>query len=167
MDLYLIRHAIAVPHGTPGIAEEERPLTPEGIRKMRRCIKAMSRLGIRFDEVWTSPLLRARQTADLLVECMELNRSVRQVPFLLPEGDFEALAMVLADTPKRRSVALIGHEPSMGELATWLITGQKMPAIRFKKGSVACIECDQFTPPAGNQLVWMLNPKQMASLALS
>ena len=69
MLLYLVRHAIAIPRGAPGISSDaSRELTPEGIRRMRQNARALVQLDVVIEEVWTSPLIRARQTADLLAE---------------------------------------------------------------------------------------------------
>ncbi|HSD65172.1 MAG TPA: histidine phosphatase family protein, partial [Vicinamibacteria bacterium] len=68
MQLLIIRHAIAAERGTPGIPDEERPLTPEGETKFREVAKGLARLVARPDALLTSPLLRARQTAAIAAE---------------------------------------------------------------------------------------------------
>lgn len=164
MLIYLIRHAIAIPRGTPGIAESDRPLTLEGIRKMRRNARGLRRLGVRFDAIWSSPLPRARQTADLLAEDLAFRGTIKEVDDLRPGADFRMLARELSSQRPKRRIALVGHEPDMGEMAAWLMTGMKVSALRFKKGGVACIEAEQVDPPSGNQLLWLLTPGQMSRL---
>jgi phosphohistidine phosphatase len=165
MLIYVVRHAIAVTHGTPGIAEPDRPLTPQGIRKMRRNVQALACLKVRLDEILTSPLPRARQTADLLAAGLKFTKPIREVDDLRPEADFSLLGRELSHLSSKKAVALVGHEPNLGYLTTWLLTGSKTSAIAYKKGGIACIRGDQFDPPSGNQLLWLLTPKQMARLA--
>ena len=68
MNLYILRHGIAVPRGTPGIKDENRPLTKEGIKKMKEIAEGMLSLGLKFDNIASSPWLRAKQTADIVAK---------------------------------------------------------------------------------------------------
>lgn len=160
MLIYVVRHAIAVERGTPGFADDDRPLTNGGIRRMRRIVRTLDRLGVAPQEIWTSPLPRARHTADLLKDGLKSAKPVREIDYLRPETDFRPLAKELAGLSARRTVALVGHEPGLGELTSWLLTGRRTAFIRFKKGGVACLEVNQLDPPSGNALLWMLTPKQ-------
>lgn len=164
MNLYIVRHAIAVPHGTPGIPEDERPLTPEGIRKMRRSAKALALLELGWNEIWTSPLPRARQTAEIVAAELNLTKSIRNVDHLRPEGDFEALVAKLASLGGKKEIALVGHEPGLGQLVTWLLTGEEDSVVEFRKGAVICLQINQWVPPTDNKLLWMLTPRLMARL---
>ncbi|GMV97028.1 MAG: hypothetical protein AMXMBFR83_13870 [Phycisphaerae bacterium] len=161
MYVYVIRHAIAVEHGTPGFAEDDRPLTNQGRRKMRRITRALDRLGVRVSDIWTSPLPRARQTADILAEELKGSITVRECDPLRPGGDYRTLIRELAGLDDKQSVALVGHEPDLGEMTSWLLTGRKTGFIRFKKGGVACLDVEGVDPPSGNRLLWLLTPKQM------
>jgi phosphohistidine phosphatase len=165
VQLYLIRHAIAVPHGTPGVADDDRPLTAKGIRRMRRVVRGLAALGIQLDEIWTSPLIRARHTAELVGEGLSMTQTPREVPALAPGGDPRMIGVELSERPENASIALVGHEPDMGTLAGWLLTGRAEPSLRFKKGGAACIEGSRFSPPDDAQLLWLLTPKQLAALA--
>lgn len=162
MELYLVRHAIAIPHGAPGVLDERsRGLTPAGIRKMRRNVAALAELGVALDEIWTSPLSRARQTADILADGLDLAVHPRVVKALEPGSDIQLLAEKLSQHANRAGIALVGHEPDLGRFATYIITGSRHPAIEFKKGAVACIGVDDFKPPLRGRLRWLLTPKQM------
>jgi phosphohistidine phosphatase len=162
MRLYLVRHAIAVPRGAPGVLDDRsRELTPAGVKKMRRNVAGLARLAVEIDEIWTSPLVRARQTADLLAEGLHLATHPRVVKGLEPGGDINILTQKLAQHADRAGVALVGHEPDLGELATYLLTGARQPGIRFGKGAVACVEVDDLKPPLRGRLRWLLTSKQM------
>jgi phosphohistidine phosphatase len=163
--LYLIRHGIAVSYGPPGTSTDaERDLAPKGIEKLRRNARALEQLGVEISEIWSSPLLRARQTADLLAEELGVSEPVRVVEYLQPEGEFEPLKEELQHHLEQPGIALVGHEPDLGELATYLLTGVRSSSFRFKKGGIACIEVYDIRPPVSCQLRWLLTPKQMGAI---
>ena len=134
MLIYLMRHGIATPRGEVGIDEASRALTAEGAEKVRRISAALHRLKTEFDEIWTSSLVRARQTADIVAETWALTERIRNIRELEPGGDLGELIDQLRNATGLRGVLLAGHEPDMGELAGMLISGRQDAAIRFKKG---------------------------------
>ena len=165
MYLYLVRHGSAVLHGTEGITcDAERTLTPKGIKKLRASASALVQLGVTLDEVWTSPLTRARETADVLIDEFAVAQPARVVDYLQPEAPFEPLAEELQNHLEQAGIALVGHEPDLGELATYLLTGTRSASFRFKKGGVACIEVYDIRPQVHCQLRWLLTPKQMLAI---
>jgi phosphohistidine phosphatase len=162
MQLYLVRHGIAENRDFPGIiSDAARRLTPEGERKMRRNSRALLRLGVELNEIWTSPLVRARQTAEILAEELMSETPVHIVQPLKPDGQFEDLLVLLQEHQQLAGVALVGHEPFLGELAAVLIGAPRPVTITFKKGGVANIEIDQFEQPLQGALNWLLTPRQM------
>ncbi len=165
MLIYLMRHGIATPRGELGIDDASRALTPEGIEKVRRIGQALRRLKVEIDEVWTSPLLRAHQTAEIAASAFELAHSMQIVRDLEPGGDLQALIDQLRKSSGLLGVLLVGHEPDMGELASKLICGRQDASIRFKKGGVACIEMDEKAAAGNGELQWLLTPKQMCLIA--
>lgn len=133
MELYLIRHAIAL-KAAPDQTDDERPLSEEGIQKFTEVVRGLKRLGVRLDRLYHSPKLRAVQTAELLVPLLEGQTEV--TPYLAAEPGMELL-----ENLQGSSVALVGHEPWMGELCAWLVTGRRENrAFPFKKGGVALLE---------------------------
>ncbi|HKQ50006.1 MAG TPA: phosphohistidine phosphatase SixA [Phycisphaerae bacterium] len=165
MLVYLMRHGIASPRGELGIDDAARALTPEGADKVRRICSALRRLKVEFDEIWTSSLIRAKQTAEIVASVWGLGQEVRIVPALEPGGDLRALIDMLRCESAARGVLLTGHEPDMGELAGMLISGRSDATIRFKKGGVGCIELNE-TPKGGTgELLWLLTPKQLCKIA--
>ncbi len=166
MKVYVVRHGIAVPHGAPGVLDDRsRELTPDGAKKVRRHAAALARLGVVVDEVWTSSLSRARQTADILADGLEVAARPRVVKALEPGGDIRSLTHQLSQRADRKGIMLVGHEPDLGRLATHLITGLTRTAIEFKKGAVACIAIDDFKAPLRGRLRWLLTPRQMRLMA--
>src|SRR5262245_29832823 len=122
MQLYLIRHAEAVALGEQGIEDDaERPLTDEGKQQARRAAAALRKRGVRLELLATSPLVRARQTADLLMDGADAIASELEVcDHLVPGGRKKKLASFLIATG-RDAIGLVGHEPDLGTLAAWLI----------------------------------------------
>lgn len=162
MRLYLVRHAIAVDRTTPGVVSDAaRELTPDGIQKMRRHASALRRLGAQVSEIWTSPLIRARQTAEILADTFDPRPPIEVVKSLEPSGHFEELLTRFEAAADRQAIALVGHEPFLGEFASFLIGGPRNLALPFKKGGVACIEIEEFRPPLRGALQWLLTPKIM------
>lgn len=164
MRVYLVRHGIAAARFA-GLDDRARALTPEGLEKMRRISAALARLGVKFDEIWTSPLLRARQTAEVLATGPGERALIKTVPALEPGGDFEALRSQLSEHAELDSIALVGHEPSISEFTSRLLGTSSPLVLRFKKGGVALVELDDFKLPVRGELCWFLAPKQMKMMA--
>jgi phosphohistidine phosphatase len=162
--VYLMRHGIASPRCEVGIDDASRALTAEGAEKVRRISAGLHWLNVEFDEIWTSPLVRAHQTAEIVAATWALSGKVRIVTALEPGGDLQAVIDQLRSTSGLRGVILTGHEPDMGELAGQLICGRKGGAVRFKKGGVACIELDETLPGGCGELLWLLTPKQLCRM---
>lgn len=163
MFIYLIRHAIAetLPPAS-GHSDAERALTEQGVARMRRAAGGLSTLAPSVDRLFSSPLRRARQTAAILAPHWHVDVEVDEA--LAPEGDLHALALRLAALGGQGTaqVAVVGHQPGLGALASLLWTGEARRAwLPFKKGSVACIE---LAPPQA-MLRWFLPPAQLRALA--
>jgi phosphohistidine phosphatase len=163
--IYLIRHGSAVDLDTPGVnSDGERYLTDKAIEKTRQQARVLVDLGIRIDEAWTSPLIRCRQTAEIFQKEIPALDQVYTNEALAPGSNFDALIDQLERCVDTTGIALIGHEPDLGKFATYLMTGERIHGIRFKKGAIACIETEKLSPPRGNQLRWMLTPKMMNNI---
>lgn len=137
MRLYLIRHASAVPSGTPGIPDEERPLTPKGERKWRRAARGLAQLLRRPDALLSSPLPRAWRTAEIAAAAW--GRLSAEPAEALAGGDFEAWEALLSTLGPDDRVALVGHEPHLSTLLAILVGG-RATALPFKKGGVAVVD---------------------------
>jgi phosphohistidine phosphatase len=155
-ELYLVRHAIAADRGSDWPDDSKRPLTEEGISRFKEAVKGLRRLDVEIDEIFTSPLVRAKQTADLLAAGLEGKSPVKTLDALAP-GHTAAVVMAnLARVAKRRRIALVGHEPDLGELAAHLIGAGR--ALTFKKGGVCRIDLGSLTSKRAASLVWLLPP---------
>ncbi len=161
MQLLIIRHATAVPRGTPGIPDEDRPLTPEGELKFREAAKGLARLVDRPSALLTSPWLRAKQTAALAAAAW--GRIEPQETAALAGGSFDEQAAVLDRYPEDSTVAVVGHEPYVSELLARLVGSRSEDRLAFKKGGVALVELPGRLA-GGGELVFFLPPKVLRKL---
>lgn len=166
MRLYLVRHAIAAEPGAGEIVDDaSRPLTPEGIRKMRRHARALVRLGVELEEIWSSPLVRAWQTAELLLGEFGPMVNVRQFEALAPPGDAHAVSAALRPhCSSSRGIALVGHEPFLSDYASRLLFGVERDSLVFKKGGVARIDVRPHDDGLRGQLAWLLTPRVLGKV---
>jgi phosphohistidine phosphatase len=161
MQLLIIRHAIAVDRGTPGIPDEERPLTPEGEEKFREAAKGLARIVDRPDALLTSPLRRAKQTASIAAAAWGRIEPVEASA--LAGGSFEEQAAVLDRHPPDATVAVVGHEPHVSALLARLLGSRHDDRLAFKKGGAALVEVPGRLA-GGGQLAWFLPPKVLRRL---
>ncbi len=159
MDLYLIRHADAAPLGEGGVAvDAERPLTAAGEGQAKLVAVGLVRKSVHVGVVLTSPLLRAQQTADGIVKAWTGPAPEVQIcDELAPSGKRKMLTRVLRSLGSD-AVALVGHQPDLGELAGWLI-GSRKANVDFAKAGVAYIACDDPPGKGAGRLVWLVTPE--------
>jgi phosphohistidine phosphatase len=164
MDLYILRHGIAVDHGAPGYPKDsDRPLTPKGERKLWQAAEAMEALDLSFDLILSSPYARARQTAELTASAFNAARKLEFSDTLIPSGKVKDLITVINDRkPLPDSVLLVGHEPHLSELISLLVCGNAAPVLLMKKGGLCKLTCESLKPARCATLEWLLTPKQMA-----
>jgi phosphohistidine phosphatase len=175
MELYLIRHGIAEER-SPDLEDEKRELTAKGQDKTQKVAKRLYELGLRFELILTSPLARARQTAEILQTC-GLSSQIEESSHLSPEGNFhlwlnwlEQKHMLITDT----QLALVGHEPDLGQWAEIMIWGKLKQesefaensvdsyptAIALKKAGIIGVNLPKEGSPVGrSQIFWLSSPK--------
>lgn len=166
MELLIVRHGPAgdaaekAAWKRSGRPDAERPLTKDGRRRTLAAAAGLSRAVEGFGLVATSPWTRAAQTAALVARA--LGADLVECPALIPGSPLEdARAWLKARREKR--VVLVGHEPHLSRLASWLITGRDHPILRLKKSQALLL--DLKTPAPGTaELVWSLPPRQLRSL---
>jgi len=162
-EIYLVRHAIAAERGDDWPDDSKRPLTERGMSRFKESVGGLKELDAVIDEIFTSPLVRARQTADLLAAGVDGRPSVKLLDALAPGTPSATVMAQLAKAAKRRRIALVGHEPDLGELAAYLV-GARRP-LPFKKGGICRIDLAALTSKAAGTLVWFVTPKILRKLA--
>jgi len=161
-ELYLIRHAIAADRGEEWPDDDKRPLTDDGIARMRKAARGFARLDLSIDIVFTSPLVRARQTADIVIGALDPRPTLVTIDSLAPGGAYAVLMGDLEKHGRKSRFALVGHEPGLGELAGRLIGSRH--AIEFKKGAICRIDVDQIPPGGPGHLRWFLPPRILRAI---
>lgn len=163
VELYLIRHGPAAERGEAWPDDNKRPLTHRGMARLRREVHALDSLGISFDEILSSPLVRARQTAEVLADGFSARPPLGLMDALSPGGTAAQVLEELGKHSRRRRIALVGHEPNLGELAAKLIGARA--ALEFKKGAICRIDVDTLPPARAGRLRWFVTPKMLRSMA--
>ena len=167
MNLYLLRHGIATPRNDPGAeSDSDRPLTAQGMKRMRKAAKGLRRLRIPFDAVLTSPLARARQTAQIVADGLDLGDRLEELAALAPDASVQDLFSSLKPYKDRAHLLLVGHEPFLSTIMSHVLTRdeKRSIAVAFKKGGICRVEIDAMPPDTAGTLHWLLTPKQLRAL---
>ena len=163
--IYLVRHGIAEDRSASG-RDEDRALTQAGTDKMLRAAAGLQWLDVKPDAIWSSPLRRAQQTAELLRDAIAPGLELAIDPCLRPEADVDATLQRLRATAAVQALMLVGHEPNISALASALLTGSVGGArLPFKPGSVIALE-QTFPPASRGSLRWFVNSEQLHRLGL-
>jgi phosphohistidine phosphatase len=160
LELLVVRHAPVHPRDRFEGEDELRPLTQAGLRRMRRCAKGLRRLVPRIQRLATSPLLRTRQTADVLANAYG-PLPVETCDLLAPEQPAEALTPWLREHQATGTLAVVGHEPQTSELVSWFAAARKTPFARLGRGGAALLAFPGAVEPGGAQLRWLFRPSQL------
>ena len=163
MRLYLMRHADAVPRGTPGYARDaQRPLTEAGLRQAAQAAWGLKRLKVAPEAILTSPYVRARQTAEQVGRVLGPELPIREWLELRAEEAPARTSAALKQMTAAEELLLIGHEPHLSAWVAELIAGTAAQ-VQMKKAGVACVELDRLPPQAGAAVLrWLMTPKQLA-----
>src|SRR5215210_2214995 len=138
MELYIIRHAIAQPLGQKNdFLDEKRALTSEGRAALRKAAKGLRKLGVEFDFILTSPLVRAVETTEIIAQALGLSKKdVEQTETLAPGASPDELFAEIKRRAGAESIALVGHQPDLGNLISEIVAGGEGLRVQLKKGSV-------------------------------
>ena len=165
MELLLVRHGIAADRDASEWADDAgRPLTEEGIARFRKAAKGLGSLVPKVDALLTSPLIRAVQTANILHEVLGWP-GPRERQELEPGTSPKELAGTLTAFAGAEAVALVGHEPDLSELASYLLTGDgDAVAIELKKGGVISLGIDGAPEPGRAVFYWAIPPRALRGI---
>jgi phosphohistidine phosphatase len=158
MNVGFYRHGIAVPHGTPGVAEADRLLTPEGRRKTAQAAKGLKRLDLGFDGIYTSPLPRALQTAEIVTEALKLGKP-KVLDALLPGTPARHLLDEVRSLSDKSPI-LIGHEPLLSAAVSTAVCGAAKGSFELRKAGLALVELEK----SGSTLKLLLSPAVLRAL---
>ncbi len=163
--MYLMRHGIAA-EPTRGTSDADRALTEEGVRKTTRVAAGLKALGVELDAILTSPFRRAEETARLVADVLNPTLPVELYPPLasgaVPLDVLKGLKLARRVT----RVMLVGHQPDLGELASYLMTGSAgLAALPFRKAAVASFSVASLPPRHAGLLDWFVTPAQLRAIA--
>ena len=160
MDLYILRHSDAAPHGS--MRDADRPLTAEGIAKMTKLAKAMRKMDLSFDAILSSPYVRAKETAEITGEILECKAPVKFTPNLASDGNPSTLLKeIKEDYPRSGSILIVGHEPYLSGLISVLISGRADISIRLRKAGLCKLAVEGLRLGKCATLEWLISPSQL------
>jgi phosphohistidine phosphatase len=157
MDCILLRHGIAVERDEWDGTDANRPLSERGAKRLKW-------LDVQPTHLFSSALVRAIQTAEILHASLSVPTAIQRVDALLPEAPPDGLLPLFHDLPAESCVLCVGHEPHLGFAASLILTGKPSPAFPFKKAGACMIELS--TPPriSRGALRWWMEPGQLRAL---
>ena len=159
MKLYIIRHGLAGEHGDPRFPDDRmRPLTDEGRKRFADTMKRLANVGLEPDVVATSPLVRCRQTAEIVVDRVRGKPKLTELAALEPGSDLDAL-IEWSNSQGMEEIAWVGHAPDVSDLAAALLCPRGETVLRFAKGAVACIAFDGPVARGAGELQWLVTAK--------
>lgn len=157
MRLYFLRHGIAEDREKWQGDDADRPLTEKGRKRLERTARNIAPLDLELNVILTSPLVRARQTAEIMAKALKLKDALREDPRLAPGFNLDALKSLLAEYSEFKAILLVGHEPDFSQTINALTHG----TVVVKKGALARVDLTDRTTPQG-QLAWLIPPKMLA-----
>lgn len=161
-DIYVIRHGIADDASAYQGNDRERRLTKKGRERVNSVAKYLEYRHIRFDTVISSPLVRARETAEILNAACSRTRTLVISDLLLPDGSYDELIAFLNKLPDGQ-IAVVGHEPFLSGFVSYCLSRSSIPFVRMKKAGVAYMSCRDPIVAGDCVLAWLMGPAQMLS----
>ncbi len=159
----MLRHSDAFPRGTPGYPNDDRPLTEDGVKKFTEAAKAIPVLAGSFDVIISSPLIRALDSAKIAAEVSGYNKEIVKTEYMISGSPMRSLFNFLKYYNGKNKILLVGHEPHLGYLASFLL-GIEEHVIEFKKGGMCRIDITKFPHEKPGVLKWHLTQKQLRKL---
>lgn len=161
MQLYVVRHGIAVQHGPPGVPDDERPLTAEGEKRMKEIGRSLRELDVQADRIVSSPLPRALRTAEIVADELKAGDRLETNDALRAGRSAEAIREWLVHRREQR-LMIVGHNPALSDLVALLVIGRLDISIcDLRKGGIAALEGD---PKANMTLDWLARPRLLRAL---
>lgn len=156
MRIYILRHGIAE-DAPPGGADADRALTQEGKEKLRAVLERARRAGVRPSIIFTSPLKRAVETAEIAASVLGVQDQLVQTNALVPTGSPERIWKEIR-AKKAEEVLVAGHEPLLSTSVAFLLGCDKL-MVRMKKGALVSLDVEAGATQPQGTLNWMLTPK--------
>jgi phosphohistidine phosphatase len=165
MEIYLLRHGIAQDRDPKKYPDDRlRPLTIEGLERMREIVRGMLKMGVEFDVVFDSGYTRARQTTETVTDAYRIDsRDIQTTPALEPDRDPSEVLALLDINKTAKRLLVVGHEPNLSLTVAYLTGGRDGNAFDFKKGALMRIDMQTIKKGTGT-LMWLLPPKVLRKI---
>jgi phosphohistidine phosphatase len=165
MEIYLLRHGVAQDRDPKKYPDDRlRPLTIEGLERMREIVRGLLKLGVEFDAIFDSGYTRARQTSEAVTDAYRIDsRDIQTTAALEPDRDPAELVELLEASRSNKRVLLVGHEPHLSKAVAYLAGLRSGAALDFKKGSFCRIDMDA-PRKNGGTIMWLLPPKVLRKI---
>jgi len=164
MDLFILRHGDAGRRSATIKDDSKRPLTMEGKNEIEDITRGLLVLGVELDYIFTSPLLRSKQTAEIVFNNVECKNQMIELDELKPEGNKLQLYKKLSTLKQDSAILVVGHEPYLSELVSEAISGGGS-RINLKKAGLIRIRTTAVLPKIHGELRWLLTPKHLKRMA--
>ncbi|WP_406700039.1 phosphohistidine phosphatase SixA [Singulisphaera sp. Ch08] len=159
--LYLLRHGQAVDHGDPGFADDDRPLTPAGEKRVKQVAKGLNRLDFEVDRILSSPLPRARKTAEIVADVLGISECL-EFADVLRAGSQASKVHEWLGTRAEARIMLVGHNPTLSDLISLLIAaGPATSPFELGKAGIAALSGTISSPMT---LDWLARPRLLRKL---
>jgi phosphohistidine phosphatase len=167
MNLFIVRHGIAAPRCTPGMGDDDRALTEEGASKIKQIAAGLCSLDYRPELMLSSPLVRARQTAEILLKAFGKGIELTLFSALAPSGSRPDIYREISSIDKKRikNLMIVGHQPSLGEIAGEIAFGSSKNIVDLKKGGVCAIELEIVQGVPKGILTALLSPSVLRRIS--
>ena len=165
MKVLVVRHAAAADKeefARTGKSDDLRPLTPAGKREMREVARGLREIVPGIDVLATSPLVRAVQTAEILGDSYKKRLVV--IESLRPEARYEGFAVWSREHGNKKTVAIVGHEPHLSRLVSWLLASSTRSLLELKKGAACLLEFEDSPGAGAGTLLWSMAPKHLRAV---
>ncbi len=166
MEIYLLRHGLAVERGTPGFENDaRRPLTAKGKKQLQRVGRAMVTLKLDFDVLLTSPFVRARETAKIVAQALKARKRLQLCESLAADRKPAGLIRSLQGMkPLPERILLVGHEPLLGEFISLMVTGGPELVLDFPKAGLCKLTLKKWSTSPRASLDWLITSQQMKKM---
>jgi phosphohistidine phosphatase len=165
MDLFLLRHGKAHARSPQWRPDSKRPLTQEGEEGVFQVARGIKAMGVSFDVILSSPYARALRTAEILAEVYETEKLFETANLTPDAAGKDIIEEINQNFSAAEQVVLVGHEPSMSELISTLLTGDNGMSIELKKAGFCKLTIEKLAFGKCATLSWLLTPKQLGRLA--
>lgn len=161
LELYVIRHGLAGKCLEDKAKDEARPLKKSGKEQIKGLAKALKDRKVFFDIILTSPLLRAKESAEIVNEYCGKSKKVITTDLLKPESTYARLIKLLNSLKKSKKVAIVGHEPFLSSFVSYSIAKSNRSLLTLKKGGILLLKVDDVVVPGRCVLTWLMEPEHL------